>query len=109
MYICCSPLELLHADMDLVYTTAKQVINKQWSCFRDCLLIYYSYLDISLLHLHCVCMNNNCIYLEYYSNSSAVETLFQCTQHILGRYDQFLDQSRHECMPLHLLIREQDV
>ena len=52
-------------------------------------------------------MNNNCIYLEYCSNSSAVETLFQCTQHILGRYDQFLDQSRHESMPLHLFIREQ--
>ena len=40
--------------------------------------------------------------MEYCNDSSAVETLFQYTQHLLGRYVQFLDQSRGESMPLHL-------
>ena len=44
--------------------------------------------------------------MEYCNDSSAVETLFQCTQHLLGRYVQFPDQSRHESMPLHLFISD---
>ena len=40
--------------------------------------------------------------MEYCNDSSAVETLFQCTQHLLGRYVQFPDQSRRESMPLYL-------
>ena len=42
--------------------------------------------------------------MEYCNDSSGVETLFQCTQHLLGRYVQFPDQSRRESMPLHLFI-----
>jgi len=44
--------------------------------------------------------------MEYCKNSSAAETLFQCTERSLGVYLQLLDQSKLKRMPLHLTTGE---
>ena len=79
MYTCCSPLELIRADMDLTYHTAKQVITNSSPVLVIACYFYYSYLGISLLHLHSVHRNKRKRRMEYCNDSSAVETLFQCT------------------------------